>query len=158
MSEYLRDFLLGILSVFFFDRRFPFRPLTLKEICKCQLFVNIFIKRIDMIINLKLPTLKQNEHPEQYEDVAKFIDMGNWLVDEVDKKTKIRFQCSIRNKIRYHKNICVPNLESVLQEYVKAFCAPPMYTLALLRMCDSYRRYAVIYRLFTRHSRYGINI
>ena len=44
-----------------------------------------------MIINLKLPTLKQNEHPEQYEDVVKFIDMGNWLVDEVDKKTKISF-------------------------------------------------------------------
>ena len=41
-----------------------------------------------MIIDLKLPTLKQNEHPEQYEDVVKFIDMGNWLVDEVDKKTK----------------------------------------------------------------------
>ena len=30
-----------------------------------------------MVINLKLPTLKQNEHPKQYEDVAKFIDMGN---------------------------------------------------------------------------------
>ena len=61
-----------------------------------------------MIINLKLPTLKQNEHPEQYEDVAKFIDMGNWLVDEVDKKTKILFQCSIRNKIRYHRDIYLP--------------------------------------------------
>ena len=35
--------------------------------------------------------LKQNEHPEQYEDVAKLIDMGNWLVDEVDKKTKKDF-------------------------------------------------------------------
>ena len=110
-----------------------------------------------MIIDVKLPTLKQNEHPEQYEDVAKFIDMGNWLVDEVDKKTKIRFQCSIRNKIRYHRNISVPILESVLQEYVKAFCAPPMYTLALLRMGDTYRRHAVINKLFTRHSRYGIN-
>ena len=137
---------------------FPFRPLTLKEICKCLLFVNIFIKRIDMIFHLKLPTLKQNEHPEQYEDVVKFIDMGNWLVDEVDKKTKIRFQCNNRNKIRYYRNISVPILESVLQEYVKAFCAPPMYTLALLRMGDSYRRYAVIYKLFTKHSRYGINI
>ena len=30
-----------------------------------------------MIINLKLPTLKQNEHPEQYKDVEKFLDMGN---------------------------------------------------------------------------------
>ena len=54
VSEYLRDFdsfLLEILSLyFFFDRRFSFRPLTLKEICKCQFFVNIFIKRIDMII------------------------------------------------------------------------------------------------------------
>ena len=69
MSEYLRDFdsffIRDFISVIFFDRRFPFRPLTLKEICKCQLFVNIFIKRIDMIIHLKLPTLKQNEHPEQ---------------------------------------------------------------------------------------------
>ena len=111
-----------------------------------------------MIINLKLPTLMQKEHPGQYEDVAKFIDMGTWLVDEVDKRTKIRFQCSIRNKIRYNRNICVPVLESVLQEYVKAFCVPPVYTLALLRMGDSYRRYAVIYRLFTRHSSYGINI
>ena len=111
-----------------------------------------------MKINLKLPTLKQNEHPEQYEDVAKFIGMGNWLVDEVDKKTKIRFQCNIRNKIRYHRNICVPVLESVLQEHVKAFCAPHMYTLALLRMGDSHMRYAVTYRLFTRHSSYGINI
>ena len=49
MSEYLRDFevfLLEILSLcfffFFFDRRFPFRPWTLKEICKCQLFVISF--------------------------------------------------------------------------------------------------------------------
>ena len=95
VSEYQRyfdSFLLEILSLyFFFDRRFPFGPLTLKEICKSQLLVNIFIKRIDMIINLKLPSLKQNEHPEQYEDVAKFIDMGNWLVDEVDKKTKVSF-------------------------------------------------------------------
>ena len=53
-----------------------------------------------MIIHLKLPTLKQNGHPEQYEDVEKFIDMGNWFVDEVDKKTKNKnFQCSIRNKL-----------------------------------------------------------
>ena len=111
-----------------------------------------------MIINLKLPKLKQNKHPEQYEDVAKFIDIGNWLVDEVDKKTKIRFLCSIRNKIKYHRNISLQVLESVLQEYVKAFCAPPMYTLAILRMGDTYRRHAVIYKLFTRHSRYGINI
>ena len=30
-----------------------------------------------MIIHLKLPTLEQNEHPEQYEDVEKIIDVGN---------------------------------------------------------------------------------
>ena len=157
MSEYLRDFIRDFISVFFFDRRFPFRPWTLKEICKCQLFVNIFVKRIDMIINLKLPTLKQNEHPEQYEDVAKFIDMDNWLVDGVDKKTIIGFLCSIRNKIKYHRNIFC-KFWRVLQKYVKAFCAPPMYTLAILTLDDTYRRYAVIYKLFTRHSRYGINI
>ena len=81
-----------------------------------------------MIINLKLPTFKQNEHPEQYEDVAKFVDMGNCLFDEVDKKMKIRCLCSIRNKIKYHRNISLQVLESVLQEYVKAFCAHPMYT------------------------------
>ena len=70
-----------------------------------------------MIIDLKLPALKQNEHPEQYEDVAKFIDMGNWLVDEVDKKTKKTFQCSIRNKINiietYHckfLRVCCKNM------------------------------------------------
>ena len=63
MSEYLRDFdrfFIRDLFLYFFDRRFPFRPLTLKEIYKCQLFVNIVIKRKDMIIHLKLPTLKQN--------------------------------------------------------------------------------------------------
>ena len=47
MSEYLRNFdsffIRDFISVFIFDRRFPFRPLTLKEICKCQLFVNILI-------------------------------------------------------------------------------------------------------------------
>ena len=58
----------------------------------------------------------------KYEDVEKFIDVGNWFVDEVDKKTQNKnFQCSIRNKIRYHRNISVPILESVLQEYVKHF-------------------------------------
>ena len=67
-----------------------------------------------MVINLKLPALKQNQHPEQYEAVAKFIDMGNWIVDEVDKKTQIRFLCSIRNKIKYHRNISLQVLESVL--------------------------------------------
>ena len=112
-----------------------------------------------MIIHIKLPTLKQNEHPEQYEDVEKFIDMGNWFVDEVDKNTKNKnVQCNIRNKIRYHRNISVPFLESVLQEYVKAFCAAPLYTLTLLRMGYSYRRHAVIYKLLTKLSRYGINI
>ena len=90
--------------------------------------------------SFKITYIEKNEHPEQYEDVEKFIDMGNWFVDEVDKKTKNKtFQCSIRNKIRYHRNMSVPILESVLQEYVKAFCAPPLYTLALLRMGDSYR-------------------
>ena len=69
--------------------------------------------------------------------MAKFVDVGNWLFDEVDKKTKIRFLCSIRNKIKYHRNISLQVLESVLQEYVKAFCAPPMYTLAILRRGDT---------------------
>ena len=41
-----------------------------------------------MIIHLKLLTLKQNEHSEQYKDVEKLVDMGNWFLDEVDKKTK----------------------------------------------------------------------
>ena len=30
--------------------------------------------------------------------------------------------------------------------------------IAILRMGDTHRRHAVIYKLFTRHSRYGINI
>ena len=80
-----------------------------------------------MIINLKLPTLKQNEHSEQYEDVARFIDMGNWLVDEVDKKTKILFQCSIRNKIRYHRNIYLPVLESVARVCESILCSSHVY-------------------------------
>ena len=124
-----------------------------------QLFVNIFVKRIDLIVNLNLPTIKQNEHSEKYEDVEKFIDMGNWLIDEVDKKTNNKtFQCSIMNKIKYNRNICLEVMDSILQEYMKAFCVPPMYTLAMLRMGDAYRRHAIIYRLFSSHSRYGINI
>ena len=43
-----------------------------------------------MIIHLKLPTLKQNEHPEQYEDVEKFIVMGNWLLMKWIKRQKIK--------------------------------------------------------------------
>ena len=81
-----------------------------------------------MIIHLKLPTLKQNEHPEQYEDVEKFIDMGNWFVDEVDKKTKNKnFQCSIRNKIRYHRNISVPILECVARICESILCSSLVY-------------------------------
>lgn len=110
-----------------------------------------------MIVNLKLPTMEQNEHPEKYENVEKFLEMGNCLVEEVDKKTKdIRFQCSIRNQINFHRNINLQVLDSMLQEFAKAFCVPPMYTLAMLRMGDTYRRHAVIFKLFTRHSRYGI--
>ena len=163
MIEYQRDFdsffIRDFISVFLFDTRFLFGPLTLKEICKRQLFVNIFVKRIDLIVNLNLPTIKQNEHPEKYEDVEKFIDMGNWLIDEVDKKTNnITFQCSIMNKIKYNRNICLEVMDSMLQEYMKAFCVPPVYTLAMLRIGDAYRRHAVIYRLFSSHSRYGINV
>ena len=53
-----------------------------------------------MIFHLKLPTLKQNEHPEQYEDVEKFIDMGNWFVDEVDKKTKSKKEFNVVSGIK----------------------------------------------------------
>ena len=62
------------------------------------------------------------------------------------------------NKIKYNRNICLEVMDSMLQEYMKAFCVLPMYTLAMLRMGDAYRRHAVIYRLFSSHSRYGINI
>ena len=131
----------------------------MKEICKRQPFVNIFVKRIDLIVNLNLPTIKQNEHSEKYEDVEKFIDIGNWLIDEVDKKTNnTTFQCSIINKIKCNGDICLEVMDSMLQEYMKAFCVPPMYTLAMLRIGDAYRRHAVIYRLFSSHSRYGIDI
>ena len=62
------------------------------------------------------------------EGVAKFIDMGNWLVDEVDKKTKIRFLCSIKNKITYHRNISLQVLESVLQEICESIlCSSHVY-------------------------------
>ena len=106
-----------------------------------------------MITNLKLPLLRQNEHPQKYEDVEKFI-----LVDQVDKYTIDIFQCNIMGKMKYKRNINTQVLDSVLQEYMKAFCAPPMYTLAMLRLGDTYSRHAVIYKLFRKHSRYGINM
>ena len=67
-----------------------------------------------MIINLKLPTLKQNEHPEQYEDVAKFIDMGNWLLMKWIKRQKYHFNAV--------SGIKLDNIETYICQFWRVCC------------------------------------
>ena len=73
MGDYLREFehtlMLEFAQIFFFQRLAPFQVLSLKDLSRCIIFLNFFIKRISLIFDLGLTDqrdLEKSIHLEQY--------------------------------------------------------------------------------------------
>ena len=73
MSDYSREFehtfMLEFGQIFFYQRLAPFEVLSLKDLNRCMIFLNFFIKRISLIFDLGLTDQRDLENPihlEQY--------------------------------------------------------------------------------------------
>ena len=67
MGDYLREFehtfMLEFAQIYFFQRLAPFQVLSLKDLSRCIIFLNFFIKRISLIFNLSLTDEKTWKNP-----------------------------------------------------------------------------------------------
>ena len=67
MSDYLREFehtfLLEFGQIFFYQRLALFEVLSLKDLSRCMIFLNSFIKGISLIFDLGLTTQRDLEKP-----------------------------------------------------------------------------------------------
>ena len=67
MSHYLREFehtfMLEFAQIYFFQRLASFQMLSLKDLSRCMIFLNFFIKRISLIFDLGLTDERDLEKP-----------------------------------------------------------------------------------------------
>ena len=59
LREFEHTFMLAFRQIFFFQRLAPFQVLSLKDLSRCMIFLNFFIKRISLIFDLELTDQKR---------------------------------------------------------------------------------------------------
>ena len=79
MDEYLREFeytlMLEFVQIFFFQRLAPFEVLSLKDVSRCVIFLNFFIKRISLIFDIGLSAERDLEKPSLWEQYPRYSAM-----------------------------------------------------------------------------------
>ena len=79
MGDYLRGFehtfMLEFAQIYFFQRLAPFQVLSLKNLSRCMIFLNFFIKRISLILDLGLSGQRDLEKPYHFEQYPRYSAM-----------------------------------------------------------------------------------
>ena len=60
--------------MYFFQRLAPFQVLSLKDLSRCMIFLNFFIKRISLILDLVLTDERDLEKPYHFEQYPRYSD------------------------------------------------------------------------------------
>ena len=73
MGDYLREFkhtvMLKFEQKFFFQRLAPFQVFSLKDLSRCMILLNFFIKRISLIFDLGLTYQRDLENPFTWNNI-----------------------------------------------------------------------------------------
>ena len=67
--------MLEFAQIFFFQRLAPFEVLSLKDLSRCVIFLNLFIKRISLIFDLGLSDERDLEKPSLWEQYPRYSAM-----------------------------------------------------------------------------------
>ena len=91
MGDYLREFRHTFMSefvqIFFFQRLAPFQVLSLKDLSRCMIFLNFFIKRISLIFDMELTDQRDLENPIHLEQYPRYLSMLASQMGLMNQKT-----------------------------------------------------------------------
>ena len=101
MGDYLKEFehtfMLEFAQIYFFERLAPFKVLSLKDLSKCMIFLNFFIKRISLILDLGLTDERDLENPYQLEQYPRCLAMLASQMGMMNQRTIEQWTCHSRH-------------------------------------------------------------
>ena len=66
MTNFEHTELKKFIHLHFYNKKAPFKVLSLKELVQCRMLVVFIIKRIDLMVDLELGMGEMREHPQKY--------------------------------------------------------------------------------------------
>ena len=159
MGDYLREFehtfMLGFGQIFFFQRLAPFQVLSLKDLSRCMIFLNFFIKRISLIFDLGLTDQRDLEKPIHLEQYPRYLSMLASQMGLMNQRTIEKWTCQSRYT-SVKKSLTSECQRQLIEEYSKAIVLSPMYTCSVMKLGDDFR--TMLIPMFDKFEHYGMNI
>ena len=159
MGDYLREFehtfMLEFGQIFFFQRLSPFQVLSLKDLSRCIIFLNFFIKRISLIFDLGLTEQRDLVKPIHLEQYPRYLSMLASQMGLMKQRTIEEWTCQSRYT-SVKKILTSECQQQLMTEYSKAIVLPPMYTCSVMKLGDDFRR--MLIPMFDKFEHYGMNI
>ena len=103
MGYYLREFehtfMLEFAQKYFFQRLVPFQVLSLKDLSRCMILLNFFIKRISLILDLGPTDERDLEKPYHFEQYPRYSAMLACQIGMMNQRTIEQWTCHSRHKV-----------------------------------------------------------
>ena len=159
MDEYLREFehtlMLEFVQIFFFQRLAPFEVLSLKDLSRCVIFLNFFIKRISLIFDLGLSDERDLEKPSLWEQYPRYSAMLASQMRMMNQRTIEEW--TFQSKYTSVKKSLTSECQQLLMvEFSKAIVLPPMYTCTVMKLGQDLR--TMTFPMFHQFFHYDMNI
>ena len=130
MGDHLREFehtfMLEFAQIYFFQRLAPFQVLSLKDLSRCMIFLNFFIKRISIILDLGLTDerdLVKPYHFEQYPTYPQYPMLASQM-GMMNQRTIEQWTCHSRHT-SVMKSLTSESQQQLMAEFSKAIMLPP---------------------------------
>ena len=111
--------MLEFAQIYFFQRLAPFQVLSLKDISRCMIFLNFFIKRISLIFNLGLTDEKDLEKPYHFEQYPRYSEILASQMGMMNQRIE-QWNCHSR-----HKSVKKSLISESQWQLMAELCCPP---------------------------------
>ena len=159
MDEYLREFehtlMLEFVQIFFFQRLAPFEVLCLKDLSRCVIFLNFFIKRISLIFDLGLSDERDLEKPSLWEQYPRYSAMLASQMCMMNQRTIEEWTCQSKYT-SVKKSLTSECQQQLMAEFSKTIVLPPVYTCTVMKLGQDFR--TMTFPMFHQFFHYGMNI
>ena len=128
MGDYLREFehtfMLEFGQIFFFQRLAPFQVLSMKDLSRCMIFLNFFIKRISLIFDLGSTDERDLEKPFHVEQYPRYSAMLASQMGMMNQRTIEQWTC-LSSHTSVKKSLTSESQQHLMAEFSKAIMLPP---------------------------------
>ena len=120
-----------------------------------MIFLNFFIKRISLILDLGLTDERDLEKPYHFEQCPRYSVMLASQMGMMNQRTIEQWTCHSRHT-SVKKSLTSESQQQLMSEFSKAIMLPPMYTCTVMKLGDDFRIMAS--PMFRQIFHYGMNI